>query len=47
MRQVLKAKLEMARFLQETVMKTTGSAAKGKDVPTINEFQEFLKTVSA
>ncbi len=45
MRQVLKAKLEMARFLQETVMKTTGTVNKAKDVPTIVEFQDFLKTV--
>ncbi|VDD82085.1 unnamed protein product [Mesocestoides corti] len=45
MRQKLKAKLEMARFLQETVMKTTSNAKKGKDIPTIGEFQEFLKTV--
>ncbi|KAL5967097.1 Mitochondrial proton/calcium exchanger protein [Taenia solium] len=44
-RQQLKAKLEVARFLQETVMQTTTRASKSKDVPTIVEFQEFLKTV--
>ncbi|KAH9286567.1 LETM1 and EF-hand domain-containing protein 1, mitochondrial [Echinococcus granulosus] len=44
-RQRLKAKLEVARFLQETVMQTTTKTSKSKDIPTIVEFQEFLKTV--
>ncbi|VDM33564.1 unnamed protein product [Hydatigera taeniaeformis] len=44
-RQKLKAKLEVARFLQETVMQTTTKTSKSKDIPTIAEFQEFLRTV--
>nr|VZI37917.1 unnamed protein product [Spirometra erinaceieuropaei] len=44
-RRVLQAKLTMAKFLQDTVMNTTAASAKGKDMPTIMEFQEFMKLV--
>ncbi|VDN16205.1 unnamed protein product [Dibothriocephalus latus] len=44
-RRTLQAKLTMAKFLQDTVMNTTAASAKGKDMPTIMEFQEFMKLV--
>ncbi|BHF59851.1 letm1 and EF-hand domain-containing protein 1, mitochondrial [Sparganum proliferum] len=44
-RRALQAKLTMAKFLQDTVMNTTAASAKGKDMPTIMEFQEFMKLV--
>ncbi|OON17628.1 LETM1-like protein, partial [Opisthorchis viverrini] len=44
-RQRLKAKLEMTRFLQETLHHTTGTALEASGSPTVNEFQDFLKKV--
>ncbi|TGZ59548.1 hypothetical protein CRM22_009031 [Opisthorchis felineus] len=44
-RQRLKAKLEMTRFLQETLHHTTGTALEASGSPTVDEFQDFLKKV--
>ncbi|KAF8563324.1 hypothetical protein P879_11935 [Paragonimus westermani] len=45
LRQRLKAKLEMTRFLQETLHQTTSASVGGEDSTTVSEFQEFLKKV--
>ncbi|CAL8099068.1 unnamed protein product [Calicophoron daubneyi] len=44
-RQKLKAKLELARFLQETLHQTTESALANEQSPKYEEFQAFLKKV--
>ncbi|KAG5450672.1 letm1 and EF-hand domain-containing protein 1, mitochondrial [Clonorchis sinensis] len=44
-RQRLKAKLELTRFLQETLHHTTGTALEASGSPTVDEFQDFLKKV--
>ncbi|CAH8523219.1 unnamed protein product [Dicrocoelium dendriticum] len=44
-RQRLKAKLEMTRFLQETLQQTSGTTSVAERSPTISQFQEFLETV--
>ncbi|CAH8529187.1 unnamed protein product [Schistosoma rodhaini] len=43
--QRLKAKLELTRFLQETLMQTAGALKSSSDAPTVAEFQEFIKKV--
>ncbi|KAF7256822.1 hypothetical protein EG68_06021 [Paragonimus skrjabini miyazakii] len=45
LRQRLKAKLEMTRFLQETLHQTTSASVGGDGSTTVSEFQEFLKKV--
>ncbi|TPP67418.1 LETM1 and EF-hand domain-containing protein 1 mitochondrial [Fasciola gigantica] len=44
-RQRVKAKLEMTRFLQETLHHTTGAVSEGEKSPSFEQFQGFLKKV--
>ncbi|VDQ06299.1 unnamed protein product [Trichobilharzia regenti] len=44
--QRLKAKLELTRFLQETMLQTTGASKGDPDTPSVVEFQDFIKQVS-
>ncbi|CAH8520226.1 unnamed protein product [Heterobilharzia americana] len=41
--QRLRAKLELTRFLQETMIQTTGASKNSSDAPSVAEFQEFIK----
>lgn len=43
--QRLKAKLELTRFLQETLVQTSGASKGDQNTPKVAEFQDFIKRV--